>query len=60
MACGIPNVLIWTYFFWKKDVENGFYIKNPEYYLKQCFQKLIYRLNQPFLRIKCVVRVKLI
>lgn len=59
-ACGLPNLLIWTYFFWKRDVENDFYIKNPEYYVRQCFQKLIYRLNQPFLRIKslCVVRVK--
>lgn len=50
-AVGIPNVLIWTYYFWKKDCESGYYIKNPEYYLKQNFQKLIYRLNQPFMRI---------
>jgi anaerobic ribonucleoside-triphosphate reductase len=50
-AVGIPNVLIWTYYFWKKDVAEGYYIKDPDYYLKQCFQKLIYRLNQPFLRI---------
>ena len=26
-------------------------MKNPDYYLRQQFQKLIYRLNQPFLRI---------
>ena len=26
-------------------------MKNPDYYLRQCFQKFIYRLNQPFLRI---------
>lgn len=50
-AVGIPNIIIWSYYFWKKDCEDGFYIKNPEYYLKQNFQKLIYRLNQPFLRI---------
>lgn len=50
-AVGIPNVLIWTYYFWKKDVAEGYYIKDPDYYLKQCFQKLLYRLNQPFLRI---------
>lgn len=50
-ACGIPNVLIWTYYFWKKDCETGYYIKSPEYYLKQTFQKLIYRLNQPFMRV---------
>lgn len=50
-AVGLPNIIIWSYYFWKKDCETGFYIKNPEYYLKQCFQKLIYRLNQPFLRL---------
>ena len=50
-AVGIPNVLIWTFYFWKKDCENSYYIKDPDYYIKQCFQKLIYRLNQPFMRI---------
>ena len=50
-AVGLPNILIWMYWFWKKDVETGFYINNPEYYRDQCFQKLIFRLNQPFLRI---------
>ena len=50
-AVGIPNVLIWTFYFWKKDCENGYFIKDPDYYIKQCFQKLIYRLNQPFMRI---------
>lgn len=50
-AVGIPNVLIWTYYFWKYDCENGYYIKNPDYYIRQSFQKLIYRLNQPFMRI---------
>lgn len=50
-AVGLPNVLVWAYYFWKKDVENGYYMKDPDYYLRQCFQKFIYRLNQPFLRI---------
>lgn len=50
-AVGIPNILLWTYYFWKKDIAEGYYLKNPEYYAKQSFQKLIYRLNQPFLRI---------
>jgi len=50
-AVGIPNVLIWTFYFWKRDCEKGYVIKNPEYYIKQSFQKLIYRLNQPFMRI---------
>lgn len=50
-AVGMPNVLIWAYYFWKHDIENGYYLKDPDTYLRQCFQKLIYRLNQPFLRI---------
>lgn len=50
-AVGMPNVIIWAWYFWKKDVEEGYYMKNPEYYLRQQFQKFIYRLNQPFLRI---------
>ena len=50
-AVGMPNVLICAWWFWKKDVEEGYYMKDPYYYLRQQFQKLIYRLNQPFLRI---------
>lgn len=50
-AVGIPNILIWTYYFWKHDCETGYCIKDPDYYIRQSFQKLIYRLNQPFMRI---------
>ncbi len=50
-AVGMPNVLIWAWYFWKLDCENGYYMKDEDYYLRQQFQKLIYRLNQPFLRI---------
>jgi len=50
-ACGIPNVLLWTMYFWKKDIEEGYYLKDPDYYIRQCFQKFIYRINQPFLRV---------
>lgn len=50
-ACGLPNILVWTYYFWKHDCETGYYIKDKDYYLKQCFQKFIFRLNQPFLRV---------
>lgn len=50
-AVGLVNVLVWSWWFWKKDVEEGYYLKDPKYYLKQSFQKLIFRLNQPFLRI---------
>jgi len=50
-AVGLPSYLIYSFYFWKKDVENNFYLKNPEYYRRQCFQKFIYDLNQPYLRI---------
>jgi len=50
-AVGLPNVIIWAWYFWKNDVETGYYMKDPDYYLRQNFQKFIYRLNQPFLRI---------
>ena len=50
-AVGCPNILIWAWYFWKKDCEDGYYMKNPDYYLRQQYQKLIFRLNQPFLRI---------
>ena len=50
-AVGLPNVLVWAYYFWKKDVENDYVLKDPDTYLRQNFQKFIYRLNQPFMRI---------
>lgn len=50
-AVGLPNILVWAYYFWKKDCDDGYYLKDPITYLKQNFQKLIFRLNQPFLRI---------
>lgn len=50
-AVGLPNLLIWSFYFWKKDCETGYFIKDKDYYLRQSFQKLIYRLNQPFLRV---------
>ena len=50
-ACGIPNVLVWSLYFYNKDIETGYYIKDKDYYLRQCFEKLIYRMNQPFLRV---------
>lgn len=50
-AVGLPDVIIWAYYFWKHDVEDGYYLKDPDTYLRQNFQKFIYRLNQPFMRI---------
>lgn len=50
-ACGLPNFLIYSYYFWKKDCAEGYYIKSPEYYRDQEFQRIIYKLNQPYLRV---------
>lgn len=50
-ACGLPNIIVWSWYFWKKDCEDGYFMKDHEYYLRQQFQKLLFRLNQPFLRI---------
>ena len=50
-ACGLPSFLIYSYYFWKKDVENGYYTDTPERYRDQEFQRIIYKLNQPYLRI---------
>lgn len=55
-AVGIPNVLIWTYYFWQKDLKDKYLGIDKDSvhaipYIKQAFQKLIYRLNQPFMRV---------
>lgn len=49
-AVGIPAFLVYSYYFWKKDVESGYCISDPNYYRDQEFQRIIYKLNQPFLR----------
>ena len=50
-ACGLPSFLIYSFYFWKKDCEEGYYIKSPEYYRDQEFQRIVYKLNQPYLRV---------
>lgn len=50
-AVGLPSYLLYSYYFWYNDVKNSFYLKDPEYYRRQCFQKFIYDLNQPYLRV---------
>lgn len=49
-AVGIPDILIWMFYFWKHDIEKNYLLVSPEYYLKQAYQKLIFRLNQKFYR----------
>lgn len=50
-ACGLPSYLIYSFYFWKHDVETGYCIKSPEYHKKQGFQEIIWGLNQPYLRV---------
>lgn len=50
-ACGLPSFLVYSYYFWRKDCEEGYYIMNPEYYRDQEFQRIVFKLNQPYLRV---------
>lgn len=49
-AVGLPNLIPYLYYFWSRDVRDGYYTKSPEVYKKQQLQALIYRLNQPWVR----------
>lgn len=48
-AVGLPNLIPYLYWFWKKDCKSG-YCSNPDKYRDQQIQALIYRLNQPWVR----------
>ena len=50
-AVGLPSYLVYSWWFWWKDVNDNFYLKDPEYYRRQCFQKFVYDLNQPYLTV---------
>lgn len=49
-AVGLPNLIPYLFYFWKKDVDNGYVLRDKEYYAKQAFQRFIYAVNQPYLR----------
>ena len=53
-AVGLPNLIPYMYYFWKKDVENNYLgvlvSKNEETYAIQNLQRFIYALNQPCVR----------
>lgn len=49
-AVGIPSFLVYSYYFWMKDVKEGYSQRDSIYYRDQEFQRIIYKLNQPFLR----------
>jgi ribonucleoside-triphosphate reductase len=49
-AVGLPNIIPYMYYFWKKDCEEGFATKSPDYYAKQQIQRFVYAVNQPYVR----------
>jgi ribonucleoside-triphosphate reductase len=49
-AVGLPNLIPYMFYFWKKDVDNNYILRDKEYYAKQAFQRFIYAVNQPYLR----------
>ena len=53
-AVGLPNLIPYMYYFWKKDVDSDYLgIKtshNEEAYARQNFQRFIYAVNQPYVR----------
>ena len=49
-ACGLPNIIPYMFYFWKKDCKEGYYTKNPDYHARQQIQRFIYAINQPYVR----------
>ena len=49
-AVGLPNLIPYMYYFWKRDVENGYATKDPSYYARQQIQRFVYAVNQPYVR----------
>lgn len=49
-AVGLPNLIPYLYYFWDRDVKANYWSGSPEKYAKQNVQRVIYALNQPFLR----------
>lgn len=53
-AVGLPNLIPYMFYFWKKDMENNYLGINKsgygEFYARQNFQRFIYAVNQPCVR----------
>ena len=53
-AVGLPNLIPYMYYFWKKDVDSDYLgIRSSgteEAYARQNFQRFIYAVNQPYVR----------
>lgn len=45
-ACALPSFFVYTWYFWNKDVQNGYCLIDPEYYRRQMFQQFIFEVNQ--------------
>lgn len=41
-AVGMPNLIPYMYYFWKRDVDKGYYTESPESYAAQQIQRFIY------------------
>ena len=52
-AVGLPNLIPYMWYFWKKDLDSNYMGIDSgygEYYAKQGFQRFIYAVNQPYVR----------
>ena len=52
-AVAYPNLIPYMYYFWKKDLDSGYLGITKDYaekFARQQIQRLVYALNQPFLR----------
>lgn len=52
-AVGLPNLIPYMFYFWKKDIEDnymGLTKENGEKYAKSNIQRFIYAVNQPYCR----------
>ena len=49
-AVGLPNLIPYMYYFWKRDCDRGYATKSPDYYARQQIQRFIYAVNQPYVR----------
>lgn len=53
-ACGLPNLIPYMFYFWKKDVEDDYMGIRSSHsetkYAEQSFQRFIYAVNQPCVR----------
>lgn len=49
-AVGLPDLLVYMYYFWDRDIQKDYYTETPVKYAKQHIQRFIYAVNQPFLR----------